>query len=127
MSYHRFNHLKEWLNGEIFVKIGQGIFSKYLTDIECNCSLSSKVNRICVYEGKWRSEYTIYEVKWSICDDIYISNTQQTFKTRMDVHLSDLLRLFKNGKNQTHLLPTLNITLGLLRHVQIYVSIWRSK
>ena len=31
-----------------------------------------------------------------MCDDIYISNTQQTFKKIMDVHFSDLLRILKN-------------------------------
>ena len=33
-----------------------------------------------------------------MCDAIYIGNTQQTFKKRMDVHFSDLLRLLKNGQ-----------------------------
>ena len=33
-----------------------------------------------------------------MCDGIYIGNTQQTFKKRMDGHFSDLLRLFKNGQ-----------------------------
>ena len=31
-----------------------------------------------------------------MCDAIYIGNTQQTFKKRMDGHFSDLLRLLKN-------------------------------
>ena len=33
-----------------------------------------------------------------MCDAIYIDNTQLTPKKRMDGHLSDLLRLLKNGK-----------------------------
>ena len=33
-----------------------------------------------------------------MCDDIYIGNTQQTFKKIMDGHLSGLLRLLNNGK-----------------------------
>ena len=33
-----------------------------------------------------------------MCDAIYIGNTQQTFKKRMDGHFSDLLRLLKNGQ-----------------------------
>ena len=33
-----------------------------------------------------------------MCDAIYIGNTHQTFKNVMDSHLSDLLRLLKNGK-----------------------------
>ena len=31
-------------------------------------------------------------------NSIYIGNTQQTFKKRMDGHFSDLLRLLKNGQ-----------------------------
>ena len=31
-----------------------------------------------------------------MCEAIYIGNTQQTFKKRMDSHFSDLLRLLKN-------------------------------
>ena len=65
-------------------------------DRERNCFLPSKVNGKCVYKGKFRFEYIIYKVKCSICDAIYIGNTQQTFKTRMDGHFSDLLCLFKN-------------------------------
>ena len=103
--------------------MGRGIFSKYLMDRECNCYLPSKVNGKCVYEGKCRSEYIIFKVKCSIYDAIYIGNTQQTFKTIMDGHLSDLLSPFKNRQNQTHLLPTSNSTLALLCQVHIYVSI----
>ena len=79
-------------------KIGRGIFSKYLMDRECNCSLLSRFKRKCVYEGKFQSECIIYKVKCSICDAIYKDNSQQTFKTRMYVHFSDLLHLFKMRK-----------------------------
>ena len=78
--------------------MGWGIFSKYLMDTECNSCLTSKVNGKCVYEGKYWSTYIIYEVKFSMCDAIYIGNTQQTFKKITGGHFSDLLRLLKNGK-----------------------------
>ena len=38
-----------------------------------------------------------------MCDAIYIGNTQQTLKKIMDVHLSDLLRLLKNGQKSDSL------------------------
>ena len=76
MSYHRFNNLAELLNRDLAAKIGRGIFSKDLMDRECNCSLPSKVNGKCVYEGKCRSKCIIYEVKCSKCDAMYIGNTQ---------------------------------------------------
>ena len=98
ISYHIYNNLAELLNGDLAAKIGWGIFSKDLMDRECNFSLPSKVNRKCVYEGKCRSKCIIYEVKCSKCDAIYIGNTQQTFKKRLDGHFSDFQRLLKNGQ-----------------------------
>ena len=65
-------------------------------DRECNCSFPIKVNVKCAYEGKCWSKCIIYHVECSMCDAIYIGNTQQTFKKRMDVHVSDLLRLLNN-------------------------------
>ena len=98
MSYHRFNNLAELLNGDLAAKIGRGIFSKDLMDRECNCSLPSKFNGKCVYKGKCQSICIIYEVKCSMCDAIYIGNTQHTFKKRMDDHFSNLQCLLKNGQ-----------------------------
>ena len=80
MSYHRFNNLAELLNRDLAKKIGREICSKYLMDRKCNCSLPSKVNGKCVYKAKWRSRCIIYEVKFSMCNAIYVGNTQQTFK-----------------------------------------------
>ena len=97
ISYHRVNNLAEILNRYLAAKIGQGIFSKELMDRKCNCSLPSKVNGKCVYEGTFRSWCIIYGVKRSMCDAIYIGNTQKTFKKRMNGHFSDLQRLLKNG------------------------------
>ena len=98
MSYHRFNNLAELYNRDLAAKIGRGIFSKYLMDREFNCSLPSIVNVKCVYKGKCRSKCLIYEVKYSMYDGIYIGNTQQTLKTLMDGHLSNLLCLLNNGQ-----------------------------
>ena len=80
MSYHRFNNLAKLLNEDLAVKKGQEILYRDLMDIECNCSLQSKVNGKCVCQGKFRSEYLIFEVKFSTCDAIYTDNTQQTQK-----------------------------------------------
>ena len=98
MSYHGLNNLEELLNRDLAAKIGQGILSKDLMDRECNRSLPSKVNGKFVYEGKCQSKCIIYLVKCSMCEAIYKSNTQQTFKKIMDGHFYDLLRLLKNGK-----------------------------
>ena len=34
-----------------------------------------------------------------MCEDIYIGKTQQIFKKIMNGHISDILRLLKNGQN----------------------------
>ena len=96
MSYHRFNNLSELLNGDLAAKIGREIFSKDLMDRKWNCSLPSKVNGKCVYEGKCRSKCIIYQVEYSMCNALFIGNTKKTSRKRMDGHFSDLLRLLKN-------------------------------
>ena len=49
-----------------------------------------------------------------MCDDIYIGNTKQTFKKRMDGHFSNLQRLLKNGQKSdsfaAHFLHHFNTT-----------------
>ena len=125
MSYHIFINLSELLSGDLAAKIGRGIFSKDLMDRECNCYLPSKVNRKCAYKGKCRHRCIIYEVKCSMCDDIYIGKTQKTLKKEWTV-ISPISYVYSRmDRNKTHFLPTPNITLTLLRHVQICVSIWR--
>ena len=76
ISYHIFNNLSELLNGDLGAKIGQRILSKGVMDRECNCSLPYKFNRKYSYEGKFRSKCLIYKVRCSMCDSIYIGNTQ---------------------------------------------------
>ena len=98
MSYHIFNNLAELFNGYLAAKIGQGIFFKDLMDRKCNYSLPSKVNGKCASKGKCRSRCIIYEVTCSVCDAIYIGNTQHNFKKIMDGHFYDLHRLLKNGQ-----------------------------
>ena len=60
--------------------MGLGILSKDLIYRECNCYLPFKVIIKCVYEGKCRSKRLIYEVKFSMCEAIYIDNTQKKQK-----------------------------------------------
>ena len=69
-----------------------------IMDIEFKCPHPSKVNGKCVYKGKFRKECLIYEVKLSLCDAIYICNTQQIFKKSMDGHFSNVQHLIKIGQ-----------------------------
>ena len=58
-----------------------------------------------------------------MCDAIYIGNTQQTFKKRMNGHFSDLQSLLKTDKNKNHLPPTSYSNLIIPQQVQIYVNV----
>ena len=44
MSYHIFNDLAELINRDLTAKIGWGILSCDLMQVECNCSHPSNVN-----------------------------------------------------------------------------------
>ena len=55
---------------------------------------------------------------------IYISNTQQALKKIMDGHFSDILRILKKGQKSDSFVAQVSITLRLLCHIHIYVSIW---
>ena len=66
-------------------------------DRECNCSLPTKVDGKCVNEGKFQEKmFNLYEIKCSMCEAIYIGNTQQKFKKILDVNLFYLLCLLKS-------------------------------
>ena len=56
------------------------IHSLELMDIEFNCMNPYIFNRKFVYKDKYKEGYFVYEVKFTIYDDIYIENLQQTFK-----------------------------------------------
>ena len=97
MSYHIFNILVKLINGELTAKIRQKSFPETdwidnvtnIFHIRSAVSVSTHVNtRKCL----------VYKVKCSMCEVIYIGNTQQTFNKRMDGHLFDLLRLLKSGQ-----------------------------
>ena len=90
ISYHWFNHLSKLVHQDFTAKIGQGILSRDLMDREYTCSLPYKVNVKYVWKGKCRGNYSIFGINLSLCDAIYIGNTQQTFKKIMDSHLSNV-------------------------------------
>ena len=97
ISYHIFSNLAEFINGDLAAKIRRWILSHDLMDREYNCSVPYKVNIKWVYEGKCRINCLIYEVKWSICEAIYIGKTQQKFNKIMGSHLSNVQCLLKKG------------------------------
>ena len=91
MSYCIFNNLAKLINGGLDTKIGQGILSVDLMDRECNCYIPYNFSGECFYEGKFQGKNLIYEVKYLMCEAIYIGNIHQTFNKIMYGHFSDIL------------------------------------
>ena len=98
MSYHRFQNLGELLQGDLTCKLREGIYSKDFQDRECNCNEGSKVDGLCAYNGQCRKSCVVYKVTCRICDAVYIGNTQQTLKSRMNAHFNDVQKLVQDGK-----------------------------
>ena len=76
ISYHRYNDLSKLIYEDFIAKIGQGILYLDLMDRECNCSNPSNITGKCFYKGRIWGECLIYEVKYPMCDAIYIGNTR---------------------------------------------------
>ena len=47
---------------------------------------------------RWQGKYLIYEVKFTLCDTIYIGNTKRNIKKIMDSNLSDAQQFLKTGQ-----------------------------
>ena len=93
MSYHKFSNMGEILQGDLTSKLMKGIGSKDFDSLDCNCYNSTKVNGKCIYNNCCRWSNVVYEVKCKCCDKIYIGNTQQKLKTRINQHLADTRKL----------------------------------
>ena len=91
IPYNRFNNLDELLNGDLPQRSG-------IESIHMNQWNPSKFNGKCVFGGKFQKMCLIYKVKCTLCDAIYIGNTQQTLNIRVDGCFYDVQHILKNGK-----------------------------
>lgn len=89
MSYHRFPNVREIISGDLSNKILEDVESLDFKTLECNCRGGS-----CNYNNICRAPIIVYEVKCKITDKVYIGNTQQHFKKRMQQHFGEMKNLF---------------------------------
>ena len=97
MSYHRFSNLREIYQGNLNGKIMRGVKSRDFEDLKCNCSEATKINGECIYKGKCRCSMVVYQATCRQSNKIYIGNTQQKLKKRIDQHLDDVCHLTNKG------------------------------
>ena len=66
-------------------------------DRECNLSSLSKVNSCCEFKGTCQKKVLLDQVKFTLCDPIYIGKMQQILRKLMDSHFSNVQQLINNG------------------------------
>ena len=96
MSYHRFTNLREIFQGDLSHKLTLDVESKDFQTLECNCRLGSE--KKCGYNNLCRRSIVVYKVECLRTNKIYIGNTQQHFKTRMQQHFGDVKKLLKTDE-----------------------------
>ena len=90
MSYHRFTNLREVLNGDLSGKIMDGIESRDMQNLDCNCKGKNKNG--CDYGGFCRDRIVVYENKCKLTGKCYVGQTQQHYKSRMQGHHGDVIK-----------------------------------
>jgi len=96
MSYHRFTNLREIFQGDLSRKLTVRLTSQDFERLPCNCRTSGNGN--CGYNNMCRNSTVVYKVKCNNTGKVYIGNTQQKFKTRMQQHFNKVQKLVKLGE-----------------------------
>ena len=104
MAYRRYTNLCERFCGDLISKLNADNKSLDFMDHPCNYNKTSCVNGECAYKGKCRSTCIIYKAQCKICNEAYVGCTQDTFKSQMTHHFTDVTRL-TSTLNQSYL-PT---------------------
>ena len=80
-------------------KIMREIRSKDFKDLPCNCTNPSRIEGNCIYGEKCRVSMVVYKAKCVKTGKIYVGNTQQKLKERMNQHYGEVCKLVNNGQS----------------------------
>jgi hypothetical protein len=95
MSYHRFTNLREIFQGDLSKKLTLNVVSQDFETLKCNCRLGPSM--VCGYNNMCRKSIVVYKVECKTSSKVYIGNTQQHFKWRMQQHFNDVKKLHQHG------------------------------
>ena len=131
MSYHRFPNLREIFQQDLSCKINKDLEDQDFKALPCNCQ--SRKTRGCDYGGVCRESIVVYKVECKNTGKIYIGNTQQKLKNRMQQHYQEVRQLHIRGKKSdsfadhfaTQLQNFAEITPNLFRNSITMSIIWR--
>ena len=135
MSYHRFPNFREMLQGDLSRKLRDGVESLDFKDKKCNCRPGMIEHGMCPYRGNCLKMIVVYKVTCKCCNMIYIGNTQQRFKKRMEKHFNDVQKLvFKDIRSDsyarhfaTHFKKGSKPKPKELREIQQFEIIWQGE
>ena len=96
MSYHRFTNLREIFQGDLSRKLNIELTSKDFEPLPCNCRPGR--TGMCGYNNICRNSVIVYKVECNNTGKVYIGNTQQMFKKRMQQHFGEVGKLVKLGE-----------------------------
>jgi GIY-YIG catalytic domain len=96
MSCHMFSNVREIFQGDLSKTLTLDVKSKDFETLECNCRLCS--NKTCGYDDMCRKSIVVYKVECKVTSKVYIGNTQQYFKKRMQQHFNDVKKLHSTGE-----------------------------
>ena len=89
MSYHRLPNLAERFHGVLTEKLTKVLASTTHRDDDlCNCPAGHCVMKGA--EGKCRQRNVVYSITCKFCDRVYIGNTSNHLKTRVNNHLQNV-------------------------------------
>ena len=131
MSYHRYPNLRELFQGDLTTKLNEGIDSEDFKTLPCNCR--DRRDNGCNYGNVCRQSIVVYKVECKMTGKIYIGNTQQKLKTRMQQHFTEVKQLHTKGRKSdsfashfaTQLQNFEEITPRLLRGTSNFSVIWK--
>jgi len=97
MSYHRFTNLREIFQEDLSRKLTVNLTNQdFEPTAPCNCRTGG--NGACGYNNMCRNSIALYEVKCNNTGKVFIGNTQQKFKARMQQHFNEVQKLVKLGE-----------------------------
>ena len=97
--YHRLSNIGEILQGDILGKPRKGIVSKDFLNREYNCSSTTKLKVTCAYKGECGVCRLVYKVEYRLCISVYVGNTKNTPKKRMQQHFQDVAQKLQHDEN----------------------------
>ena len=81
--------------GDLNAKLVENVKSLDFNTLPCNC----RQKKACLYDGKCRTSIVVYKATDIATGKIYIGNTQQHVKTRMQQHVQDVRKLYISEKS----------------------------